>query len=255
MRLIGNGLVLRPPKPSRTTSGKVSFVCLLQLPGRTGSLTLSRSRQNCWCHTWQSYRYLQQLPRLHRECPLPDCRISSLSPLIIQIDWQPDTLTWLIDGNPVRTLKKSDTVNSNGVATYPTTPARIQFRWNSLLLLSLGTKLTSPPRTSMWPAGLPGTSDGIVQWAGGMINWNDPDYVAAGHFYTLIKAVNVTCNDPVKPSVDVTSYVYNPNTSTFTPGVAFSNKTTVNGAVGGHVTNPLLILGATAAGVFLSQFF
>ena len=124
-----------------------------------------------------------------------------------------------------------------------------------LILLSLGANLTSSPYTSMWPAGINGTSQGTVQWAGGMINWNDPDYVAAGNFYTLIKSVNVTCNDPVKPSPDITSYVYNPNTTTFTPGIAFSNKTTVNGAIGTHVANPLLILGATAAGLFLSQFF
>ena len=107
----------------------------------------------------------------------------------------------------------------------------------------------------MWPAGIDGTSEGTVQWAGGMINWNDPDYVSTGHFYTLIQSVNVTCNDPVKPSPDVTSYVYTPNTTTFTPGIDFSNKTTINGAPGGHVTNSLSIFGATAAGIFLLQFF
>jgi len=98
-------------------------------------------------------------------------------------------------------------------------------------------------------------SQGTVQWAGGMINWNDPDYVAAGNFYTLIKSINITCNDPVKPSPDVTSYVYSPNTTTFTPGIEFSNKTTINGATGGHIINPLLVLGVTAVGLFLMQFF
>jgi hypothetical protein len=88
-----------------------------------------------------------------------------------------------------------------------------------------------------------------------MINWNDPDYVAAGHFYTLISSVNITCNDPVKPSANVTSYVYTPNTTTFTPGIEFSNETTINGAAIGQVTNPLLVLGATVAGLFLVQFF
>jgi len=107
----------------------------------------------------------------------------------------------------------------------------------------------------MWPAGINGTSQGTVQWAGGMINWDDPDYVSAGHFYTLIKSINVTCNDPVKPSSDVTSYAYTSNTTTLTPGIEFSNKTTINGAAGGHVINPLLMLGATAAGLFLLQFF
>jgi hypothetical protein len=109
--------------------------------------------------------------------------------------------------------------------------------------------------TSMWPAGIEGTSQGTITWAGGMINWSDPDYVAAGHFYTLIKSVNVTCNDPVEPSSDVTSYVYTPNTTTLTPGIEFSNKTTINAAVGGRVANPLVMLGATAAGLFLLQIF
>lgn len=111
------------------------------------------------------------------------------------------------------------------------------------------------PYPSMWPAGIPGTPQGTVDWAGGMINWNDPDYVSAGHFYTLIQSVNITCNDPVLPSPNVTSYVYTPNTTAFTPGIEFSNETTINGAVGGHITNPMLMLSVTAAGIFLSQFF
>lgn len=57
---------------------------------------------------------------------------------LAQIDWQVDTLTWLIDGNIVRTVKKSDTINPAGVALYPTTPARIQIRYNPLLILSPG---------------------------------------------------------------------------------------------------------------------
>lgn len=61
-----------------------------------------------------------------------DKRKIALNSLHTQIDWQSDTLTWLIDGNIVRTLKKSDTINSNGVALYPSTPARVQIRYNSL---------------------------------------------------------------------------------------------------------------------------
>lgn len=88
-----------------------------------------------------------------------------------------------------------------------------------------------------------------------MINWNDPDYVSTGHFYTLVQSVNITCNDPSQPSDNVTSYVYTPNTTALTPGIAFSNETTINGAAGGHVTDTLLMFGATAAGLFLLQFF
>ena len=136
-RLIGNGLVLTPPKLSRITSGRVSSVCIPQLLWMIGSLTLSHSCSDQRWHSRESYRHLQQLPRLYREfASHPNYRTISLNPLLVQVDWQPDTLTWLIDGNVVRTLKRSDTINSNGVALYPSTPARIQIRYSSLLLPS-----------------------------------------------------------------------------------------------------------------------
>jgi len=43
-----------------------------------------------------------------------------------KIDWQRDTLTFSIDGKVVRTVKKSETFDSAGVAHYPTTPSRVQ---------------------------------------------------------------------------------------------------------------------------------
>ncbi|CAK5262054.1 unnamed protein product [Mycena citricolor] len=121
------------------------------------------------------------------------------------INWQPDTLTWSIDGKVVRTLNKADTL-VNGVYQYPTTPARVQL--------------------SLWPAGTSTTSAGTVEWSGGLINWNDPDYVAAGHFYALVSSVNITCNDPTPPAAGVTGYTYAVNSSTNTPGVLFTNTST-----------------------------
>ena len=45
----------------------------------------------------------------------------------MQIDWQSDALTFLIDGKALRTVKKSDTIDpQTGVANYPATPSRIQ---------------------------------------------------------------------------------------------------------------------------------
>ncbi|KAJ6614618.1 glycoside hydrolase family 16 protein [Mycena sp. CBHHK59/15] len=126
------------------------------------------------------------------------------------IDWQPETLTFLIDGNVVRTIKKGD-LSVNGVSEYPTTPARIQL--------------------SIWPAGTASSAAGTVQWSGGLINYNDPDYVSAGHFYALVKSVNITCADPVAPTANITSYIYGPNSTTNTPSVLLSNTTTdLNGA-------------------------
>jgi beta-glucanase (GH16 family) len=147
------------------------------------------------------------------------------------IDWQPDTLTWSIDNKVVRTLKKSDTIDSNGVAHYPTTPARIQL--------------------SLWPAGIPSEPSGTVTWAGGMIDWTNPDYTAAGHFYALVSSVNIQCADPVTPSGNVTSYIYGSNSSSFTPGINFSNATTVNSAIGTHPSSSWKPVAAIVTGLLL----
>lgn len=83
---------------------------------------------------------------------------------------------------------------------------------------------------SIWPAGINTSAPGTVQWAGGMINWNDPDYKAAGHFYALVSSVSVTCSDSSTEPVNTTSYIYGSNSSASTPSVAFSNESTVNSA-------------------------
>lgn len=154
------------------------------------------------------------------------------------IDWQEDTLTFEIDGKVVRTVKKEDTKNpKTGVYEYPTTPARVQF--------------------SLWPAGIPGTSQGVVEWAGGDINWNDPDYKAAGHFYSTIKKVQVECAKTgigaAKPG-DV-SYVYGPNVSGI-PQAFSSNQSAVSAAAAVFATGlrsvgPLLAAAVLAASALL----
>ncbi|KAH9946909.1 concanavalin A-like lectin/glucanase domain-containing protein [Amylocystis lapponica] len=129
------------------------------------------------------------------------------------IDWQQDSLTWLVDGQPVRTLLASEaTDNSTGVSRYPNTPSRVEI--------------------SIWPAGINTSAQGTIEWAGGLINWDDPDYKSAGHFYSVVESVSITCNDPTTAAGDVTSYVYGSNSTAFTPSIAFSNETTVNGALG-----------------------
>ena len=66
-----------------------------------------------------------------------------------------------------------------------------------------------------------------------MINWDDPDYQSAGHFYALIQSVNITCNDPTTPATDVTGYVYGSNTTADTPSVSMTNQSTVEASVNG----------------------
>jgi len=77
---------------------------------------------------------------------------------------------------------------------------------------------------------------GTVEWAGGMINWDDSDYQSAGHFYALVKQIKIECNDQqvvngsTKQS-DTTGYVYGANMTSDQPSVAFTNASTlINGA-------------------------
>ena len=34
---------------------------------------------------------------------------------------------------------------------------------------------------SLWPAGINTSAPGTIEWAGGMINWQDPEYQSAGN--------------------------------------------------------------------------
>ncbi|GAA5906662.1 hypothetical protein JCM6882_008088 [Rhodosporidiobolus microsporus] len=88
------------------------------------------------------------------------------------IQWTPDQLDWLVNGKSVRTLHKKDTVNGR---EYPQTPSRVQF--------------------SVWPAGIDGTSQGTIDWAGGMIDWDSSDYKSQGFYSANIRWVSLDCYD------------------------------------------------------------
>ena len=60
------------------------------------------------------------------------------------LDWKPESLTWLIDGVAVRTLKAED---ANGGKNYPQTPSTV--------------------RLGIWAGGDPDNSPGTIEWAGG----------------------------------------------------------------------------------------
>lgn len=92
------------------------------------------------------------------------------------IDWQPDTLTWSIDGNVMRTLNRKDTWNAtSGRFDYPQTPSRVML--------------------SLWPAGLPSNAEGTINWAGGLVDWNS-QYMQNGYYYASVTSIEVECYDP-----------------------------------------------------------
>ncbi|KZV92477.1 hypothetical protein EXIGLDRAFT_614348 [Exidia glandulosa HHB12029] len=146
------------------------------------------------------------------------------------IDWQEDELRFLIDGQEVRSIKKSDTKDSKtSVFEYPTTPARVQF--------------------SLWPAGINGSAQGTIDWSGGNINFQDPDYIAAGHFYALLKSVKVECakTGAAATKVGDVSYVYGANASGV-PTVFSSNESAVSAATA------VVVSGMRAIGPLVAAF-
>jgi len=147
------------------------------------------------------------------------------------INWQPDSLTWSIDGNVVRTVNRVDTLSKDGTYyAYPSTPSRVQL--------------------SIWPAGIPSSPPGTVEWAQGMINWNDPDYIAQGHFSTIVQNVSISCsqetsatianNGSIPASPDAYVYTTNETQNGIVPRVFLSNEST-------NVNAGMSIRGATGA--------
>ncbi|TXT04853.1 hypothetical protein VHUM_03936 [Vanrija humicola] len=136
------------------------------------------------------------------------------------------------------------------VSKYPSTPSRIQI--------------------SIWPAGLPSSPKGTVEWAGGLIDWNDPDYVANGYFWNTVKSVSISCADEGVDNTDSSTlqpdtvgYTYTGNDTSDTPVsgglecrrltykqmVTTTNHSTVLGSGGARsaLAAPISLIGVTAA--------
>jgi beta-glucanase (GH16 family) len=121
-----------------------------------------------------------------------------------EIDWTPDKITWLVDGQIGRTLERKNTWNATSNQwMFPQTPARVQL--------------------SLWPGGLASNAQGTIDWAGGQINWNGPDIQSNGYYYAMFQNVQVDCYNATSPpgTNDKTSYTIN--------GYAGTNDTVVDG--------------------------
>ncbi|SPO22836.1 related to cell wall protein UTR2 [Ustilago trichophora] len=84
------------------------------------------------------------------------------------LNWTSTRLQWTIDGNVVRTLTREEAGSE-----YPRSPSRIQF--------------------STWAGGNETNPAGTVEWAGGAIDWNTPEYKKQGYYSQEIKQFNVQC--------------------------------------------------------------
>ncbi|WVQ94131.1 hypothetical protein IAU59_001209 [Kwoniella sp. CBS 9459] len=123
-------------------------------------------------------------------------------------DWQEDYLNWSIDGTVVRTVLKTDTLSEDGSQyKYPSTPSRVQI--------------------SIWPGGIDSQAQGTIDWAGGLINWQDPDYVSNGYFWNTLQSVKITCKDDADQSVGTTGWAYSGNDTAGVPIVDVTNASTL----------------------------
>ncbi|KAF9878066.1 glycosyl hydrolase family 16 [Colletotrichum karsti] len=126
-----------------------------------------------------------------------------------EIQWTPDEIKWLVDGQVGRTKKRADTWNATAQQwDYPQTPARVQL--------------------SIWPGGADTNAKGTIDWAGGPIDWDHQDIKNAGYFYAQVKDVEINClNAKSSPGTsNKKSYYYNDAKAT-NDTVVDSDKDTV----------------------------
>lgn len=121
-----------------------------------------------------------------------------------EIQWTPDSITWLVDGQVGRVKQRKDTWNSTSNQwAFPQTPARVQI--------------------SIWPGGLASNAKGTIDWAGGVIDWNGQDVQTNGYYYAQFESVQVKCyNAATAPGTNKgVSYTYD--------NIAGTNNTVVDG--------------------------
>ncbi|CAI4046443.1 hypothetical protein SKDZ_12G2470 [Saccharomyces kudriavzevii ZP591] len=91
-----------------------------------------------------------------------------------EIDWDSERIIWYVDGRMVRTVLKKDTWDPiNKEYRYPQTPMRLE--------------------VAVWPGGSETNGPGTINWAGGLIDWeNSPDIIEKGQFTAHVEQVTVT---------------------------------------------------------------
>lgn len=157
--------------------------------------------------TAQSNYYFQGIPNYNNELNI------SLSNTFenyhtYEIQWTPDSITWLVDGQVGRVKNRKDTWNATtNQWMFPQTPARVQL--------------------SLWPAGLASNGQGTVDWAGGLVDWNSVDIQTNGYYYASFESVTIDCYNATSPpgTNKNKSYYYNGETGTNDTVVDSNNAT------------------------------
>lgn len=132
---------------------------------------------------------------------------------LYELEWTPEQIIWSIDGKVGRVKNKSVTWNATtNRYQFPQTPSRIQL--------------------SIWPAGLPTSKQGTIDWAGGLVNWSSQDIQTYGYYYSIIEDVTVQCYSPPEGAKieGNNSYIFD-DPSALNNSVVLTNKTSVESGI------------------------
>ncbi|RYP93089.1 hypothetical protein DL770_000835 [Monosporascus sp. CRB-9-2] len=143
-------------------------------------------------HTAQTNYYFQGIPDYTHSGNITELSNTFEEWHTYEIDWTPEKITWLIDGEVGRTVEKKTTWNETANQwDYPQTPARVQL--------------------SIWPGGADTNAEGTIAWAGGRIDWGSEDIRRDGYYYAAVSEVDITCykTDSAPGTNKGKSYIYN----------------------------------------------
>jgi beta-glucanase (GH16 family) len=150
--------------------------------------------------TVQTNLYWQALPYYGNSANITGLSDTFADWHMYTIDWQPDQITWSVDGSVRRTKTRASTWNAtSGLYNYPQTPQRVQL--------------------AIWPGGAANQAPGTIDWAGGPINWSSSDIQQHGYDYMEIANVTIVCAGTpswaAKQGSAGVSYVWDTTTTNF----------------------------------------
>lgn len=88
------------------------------------------------------------------------------------VDWTKDAISWIVDGNTLRTVKYAD---AKGGSRFPQTPMRL--------------------RLGIWAGGDSSNGEGTIEWAGGVTDYTQAPFTM---YVESVKIVNYTPADSYK---------------------------------------------------------
>ncbi|KXN72949.1 glycoside hydrolase family 16 protein [Conidiobolus coronatus NRRL 28638] len=139
------------------------------------------------------------------------------SSIAYTIDWTENNINWMVDGKVVRSYKKEDSIKDDIIA-FPSTPSRIEF--------------------GIWNGGA--GAEGTREWAGGEVDWNDPETADKGYYYVIVDWIEVECIGSFNGTTDEDVKTGKLNTDVLSGKVHYTGNANRNSFSLGFVTLSIL---------------